>query len=158
MSIPFTGVNSGPRLKAYIQSRWGRDKGGMSALADKAGVRRQTLYEWFRPASTTEPSLSTLTDLAKVLKVRRVDLVAAMDGVTAPEQQETPRPEWTEGFEDRVADRVLDRLLSEGSGLDPVVDRAAVRLGLLRSSPDEDAPEGASKRRGSARTTRRRTA
>lgn len=87
-------MDSGPRLKAYIQSQWGRDKGGMSALADRAGVRRQTLYEWFRPGSTTEPSLATLTDLAQALGVRRVDVVAAMDGVTAPKQQETPAPAW----------------------------------------------------------------
>lgn len=100
----------GARLKAYIEARWGRKRGGMEALASAAGLRgRQTLYEWFAGG---EPSLASLKQVADALNVRRVDLVAAYDGVTAPETEEAPRPGWAEGLEERIAEAVAKELLS----------------------------------------------
>lgn len=91
----------GGRLKAYIETHWGRKRGGMEALAQAAKLRgRQTLYEWFAGG---EPSMAALGQVADALEVRRVDLVAAYDGVTAPDTEETPRPEWAEGLADDVA-------------------------------------------------------
>lgn len=87
----------GARLKGYIEARWGRSKGGMEKLATDAGLRgRQTLYEWFAGG---EPSMHSLGQLATALGVRRVDLVAAMDGVTAPETQKAAPPDWAERLE-----------------------------------------------------------
>jgi hypothetical protein len=98
----------GGRLKAYIEARWGRRMGGMEALAQAAKLRgRQTLYEWFAGG---EPSLAALGQVADALGVRRVDLVAAYDGVTAPVTEETPRPDWAEGLADEVSMKVVTLL------------------------------------------------
>lgn len=104
----------GARLKAFIEAHWGRSRGGMEGLAQAARLRgRQTLYEWF---SGAEPSLASLQQVAEALEVRRVDLVAAYDGVIAPEQQETPRPEWAEGLLTREdVGRVIDALAASGA-------------------------------------------
>lgn len=106
----------------------------MSALADKAGVRRQTLYEWFRPNSRTEPSLPTLRVLAAVLGVRRVDLLAAMDGVTAPEQHETPPPQWAEALANDAAEKAISRLVP--SDLMDAARRLIERLEGTQPQPD----------------------
>lgn len=82
----------GTRLKGYIRMHWTRRMGGDTALAKKAGVRRQTLQEWYAGASV--PRLTELDVVAKAMGVRRVDLVAAYDGVTAPETKKEPPPEW----------------------------------------------------------------
>lgn len=101
---PFQRVNTlcqvtseetpGSRLKAYIEAHWGRSRGGMERLATDAKLRgRQTLYEWF---AGSEPSLASLGQVADALGVRRVDLVAAYDGVTAPQTEEAAPPRWAE--------------------------------------------------------------
>ena len=64
------------------------------ALAKAAGIRRQTLQDWYAGKDT--PSLGHLEAVAVALGVRRVDLVAAYDGVTAPEQTEAAPPKWAE--------------------------------------------------------------
>lgn len=95
----------GTRLKAYIEAHWGRKRGGMEQLAVAAGLRgRQTLYEWF---AGSEPSLPSLEQVAAVLKVRRVDLVAAYDGVTAPETEKEPPPTWATAMEERLTEALL---------------------------------------------------
>lgn len=119
----------GERLKAYIEAHWGRSKGGMEKLALEAKLRgRQTLYEWFAGG---EPSLASLQQVANVLGVRRVDLVAAYDGVTAPETEKAPRPEWAEGLEDGVAEAVVNRLAGPDSPLVAQLEDQLERLGLL---------------------------
>lgn len=83
----------GQRLKAYIRAHWTRQMGGDTALAQKAGVRRQTLQDWYSGA--TVPRLTELAEVAGAMSVRRVDLVAAYDGVDAPETQEAAAPSMT---------------------------------------------------------------
>lgn len=84
----------GARLKAYVRARWSRKQGGDTALAKDAGIRRQTLQDWYAMKDT--PSLGNLDAVARALGVRRVDLLAAYDGVTAPETETTAPPEWVE--------------------------------------------------------------
>ena len=84
----------GARLKGYIRARWTRKDGGWEKLATEAKLRgRQTLNEWF--SGEKEPSLSSLQQVAKVLGVRRVDLLAAYDGEIAPETQRSTAPSMT---------------------------------------------------------------
>lgn len=81
-----TGVNSlvtvnaeqGDRLRAYIEARWPRSKGGMRGFCRDAGVTPETLYSWFR--GETSPSFDNLGAIAASLGVRRFHLVAAIDG------------------------------------------------------------------------------
>lgn len=68
----------GRRLEAYVKSRWPRARGGMRKLAAEVGMTPETLYSWFR--GDFEPNLGTLRVMASVLGVRRIDLVAALDG------------------------------------------------------------------------------
>lgn len=84
----------GSRLKAYIRARWTRKEGGWEALAKQSNLRgRQTFNEWF--SGEKEPSLHSLALVAKALKVRTTDLVAAWEGVTAPETQRSAAPSMT---------------------------------------------------------------
>lgn len=85
VSIPFAAVAAekitraeGKRLKAFIDQRWTRADGGITALAEAAGIRRPTLYAWFRAADA--PELASLRAVASALGVTRAELVAAMDG------------------------------------------------------------------------------
>ena len=71
----------GRRLERYVKARWGRDKGGIRGLCAQASFVPETIYSWFR--SETEPSLDSLGELARILKVHRSAILAAMDGVTA---------------------------------------------------------------------------
>lgn len=61
--------------------------GGDVALAERAGIRRQTLQDWYAERDT--PSLGHLAAVASALGVRRTDLLAAYDGVTAPVAEES---------------------------------------------------------------------
>lgn len=130
---------SGARLKAFIEAHWGRSRGGMEGLAQAARLRgRQTLYEWF---SGAEPSLASLQQVADALEVRRVDLVAAYDGVIAPEQQETPRPRWAEGLANEIADQVIARIAAVDSPLVGRLEARLEQLGLLPVvDPNEESP------------------
>lgn len=85
-------VAAGARLRAFVHEHKGARS--MDRLATDAGLRgRQTLNEWFAGGDFY---VSSLAQLADALGVRRVDLVAAYDGVTAPEQTETAPPKWAE--------------------------------------------------------------
>lgn len=84
VSIPFAAVRTekitkaeGRRLKAFIEGRWTRADGGMTSLAVKAGVRRPTLYAWFRAEDA--PNMASLRTLAGALGVTRAEIMAAMD-------------------------------------------------------------------------------
>lgn len=68
----------GRRLEAYVRSRWGREQGGIRALADAAGIGSDSLYKWFR--GEAEPTLKGLGLLAGVLGIKRHELVAVLDG------------------------------------------------------------------------------
>lgn len=132
----------GQRLKAFVRARWTRKDGGDVALAKLAHMRRQTLQDWY--AGKDVPGLPGLQALADALGVRRVDLVAAYDGVTAPEQQETPRPEWAEGLatKDDVAAQSTERgaalaeLLQEIRGNRAVMAKVSEALADLSGMGD----------------------
>lgn len=81
--------------------------GGDVALAKAAHLRRQTLQDWYSERDV--PGLPGLQQLADALDVRRVDLIAAYDGVTAPETKEAPAPKWAQGL-DRKLDEVIQAL------------------------------------------------
>ena len=68
---------TGRRLEAFIRANW-TGKRGISGFCDQVGVTREALYKWFR--DETSPSLDHLTAMADALKVRRWEMVAAMDG------------------------------------------------------------------------------
>ena len=102
-------LTPGARLKAYIRERWTRRMGGDVGLAQLAGIRRQTLQDWYAGKDT--PSLGHLAAVAEALGVRRVDLVAAYDGVTAPEQQEAAAPDWARAVAQETAEDVVRRLV-----------------------------------------------
>ena len=100
----------------------GRER-SRSGLARQTKISRQQLTQWFDGRG--EPRFSALGEAAERLGVRRVDLVAAYDGVTAPETQETPRPEWAGGLEEQLDG--IERLVVAIAGVTPGVD-----LGLVR--------------------------
>lgn len=62
-----------------------------SGLARLTGVSRQQLTQWFE--GTGEPRMAALDEAARALGVRRVDLVAAYDGVDAPTVSATDLPQ-----------------------------------------------------------------
>ena len=82
----FRTVNAeqGDRLRVFVETHWGRRKGGMRGFCRAVGTTPETLYSWFR--GETDPSMSSLAAIADALKVKRYEIVAVMDGegVVAP--------------------------------------------------------------------------
>lgn len=105
--VPTVDETSGRRLERYVRQRWSREQGGITGLASETGITRETLYTWFR--GETDPSLSNLAALAAALKVRRTEILAAMDG-------EAPTIPLDVEFETRVEQRVLEVLRRELGG------------------------------------------
>ncbi len=66
----------GELLRAFVEAHKGHRT--WTDLAEHAGVRRQTLYDWF--SGKDKPSMASLRVLAEALRVRPYQLVAAMDG------------------------------------------------------------------------------
>ena len=109
VSIPsfvMASREEGQRLKAFVSARWGREQGGLRGLARRAGLSTQSFYGWFRGA--WDPDLASLTEVAKVLGVKRSELVAAMDGdlVALP----------LDGVSRQAIREVLEELLAERLG------------------------------------------
>lgn len=137
---------AGQRLRAFVHARKGERT--MDELAHDAGLRgRQTLNEWF--TGRRDVYLGSLEQLATALDVRRVDLVAAYDGVIAPEQQETPPPRWAGEMEARiVSELVANREALYEALAQELVSAQLARVGL----PDEqhngtpDQPQAAAAR------------
>lgn len=77
-SLSTVRAEEGDRLRAYIEARWPRSKGGIRGFSRKAGPTPETLYSWFR--GETSPSWENLEAIATTLGVKRFQLVAAMDG------------------------------------------------------------------------------
>lgn len=71
-------AEEGDRLRAYIEARWPRSKGGMRGFGRASGITPETIYSWFR--GDTSPSWENLGVIASTLEVKRFQLVAAMDG------------------------------------------------------------------------------
>ena len=77
-SLVTVDTEQGDRLRAYIDARWPRSRGGMRGFCRAAGMTPETLYSWFR--GETSPSFDNLGAIAEALGVRRFEIVAAMDG------------------------------------------------------------------------------
>lgn len=100
----FVPVNTdGSRLRAYLSEQMGNRYGWPTRLAKKSGVKRATLYKWFRDAS--QPDLASLADIARALNVSRAEIVAAMDG-------QAPVVRLDERTRELMAEE-LERLLAE---------------------------------------------
>lgn len=69
---------AGARLKTFVLERWTRDQGGIRKLAMEMGVAADTIYSWFR--GEHPPDAFDLAELARLLKVSRWQILAAMDG------------------------------------------------------------------------------
>ena len=54
----------------------------MRSFAKAIGTTAETLYSWFR--GEAEPNLGYIREMAKVLGVRRSEIVAALDGEVPP--------------------------------------------------------------------------
>ena len=67
----------GRRLRQYVTEQWS-GKRGITGVADRSGINRDTLYAWFKGEG--EPSLSLLQQLADALGVTRSEVVAAIRG------------------------------------------------------------------------------
>lgn len=67
----------GRRLEAFVRSNWEGGR-GISGFCEAVEVTREALYKWFRGDSS--PTMEHLTAMADALKVRRWEIVAAMDG------------------------------------------------------------------------------
>jgi len=80
----------GTRLRAYIDGRWSRGKGGILGLSKLLNTSTETMYEWFR--DDREPGLDHLTRLAEVLNegATRSEILAVMDGEASPVRLDGP--------------------------------------------------------------------
>jgi transcriptional regulator with XRE-family HTH domain len=134
----------GQRLEQYMRELLPPDADrSRSELARRTGVSRQQLIQWFDGKG--EPRLSALEDAAAALGVRRVDLVAAYDGVTVPEQRETPPPDWAGALARMAAEETVRRVADLPVLLD-AVERLRVQLEAIQQPPHEAPHEGAASR------------
>lgn len=69
----------GERLRDFLEKATGGRHGWVTTVAAAAGVRRQTVYDWF--TGKTSPTLGSLEAIAGAVGVRRYEIVSAMDGV-----------------------------------------------------------------------------
>jgi len=90
----------GARLRRFLQSQTGGAHGWVNELAERSGVKRQTLSAWM--GDRAEPEMETLTAVATALRVPRYRIIAAMDG-------DPVLPLDEEG--ERTLEQILDRLL-----------------------------------------------
>jgi transcriptional regulator with XRE-family HTH domain len=104
-----------------------------SKVAEAIGVKRAAVANWAAGRHVTPG---------------RLEQVRALYGTT----KEAPRPDWAEGLEDRIADRLEARLSLEVP--ERVVERVAARLGLPQQRSVEDPPEHIEAPRDSAGTAR----
>lgn len=105
-----TVSTEGARLKAYLAELMGNKYGWPTELSKQSGVKRATLYKWFRGAST--PDLESLRAIAEKAGVTRAQIVAAMDG-QAPLVSLDDR---TTAALEELIDRRLDERLATGQG------------------------------------------
>jgi transcriptional regulator with XRE-family HTH domain len=121
LSIPLCQMNTeqGKQLRRFVRTKW---DGSTTELAERMGVTRQTIDRWFR--GENDPQFAALEELARVLGVRRWEIVAAIDGdhAVAPDDPE---------LLDVIAERLGRRMQSGGSsqGRSPGQRRAASSRG-----------------------------
>lgn len=150
MSSTFANVSAieGKRLLAFMHERTPRSEGGLDGFAERHGLRRQTPYEW--ASGKRKPNLETLRPWAAALGVTRAEMVAAMDSVAVPEQQETPPPEWAEALTERVLGEIRENRAVVGEAmtavgrLNALVDQVAERLAASPPLPADTHPPSAS--------------
>jgi predicted transcriptional regulator len=106
-----------------------------SAIGRELGVSAQAVKNWAEGRNTSPA---------------RLNQVRSLYGLDTT--KETPRPEWAEGLEERIAERLEARLSLEVP--ERVVERVAARLELPRRRSVEDPPEHIEAPRDSAGTAR----
>jgi len=92
----------GTRLRRFLLAQTGGTHGWVNALADKSGVKRQTISAWM--GDRAEPEMASLTAVAEALGVPRYRIIAAMDG--------DPVLPLDESAEQRL-EELLDRMLAD---------------------------------------------
>lgn len=68
-------AEAGRRLRAFVMIRW---PGEQQDLYPAVGFTKQSVLAWF--SGRAEPSLTAITEIARVLRVERWRIVAALDG------------------------------------------------------------------------------
>jgi transcriptional regulator with XRE-family HTH domain len=68
----------GERLRSYLDGFYPRRAGGIAKLAEDAGVRRGTMYDWFK--GRAQPDIESLRAIAGAVRRPLWEVVAAMDG------------------------------------------------------------------------------
>lgn len=121
VSIPYGHMDAtgGARLRRLLADAFGDGHGWVTALANKTGLRRGTMYQWFNGGA--EPTLETLRALSEATGLPRWRMVAAMDGQVEDQEAETEA-----------------RLRAMEAGLAVLAQRAGVAL-PERSAPREKA-------------------
>lgn len=119
----FPSVNSllpmetrGARLRRFLIQQTGGQHGWVNALAERSGVKRQTLSAWM--GDRAEPTMESLTDVARALDIPRYRIIAAMDG-------DAVLPLDEEGT--RKLEEMLDRLLEDRGFRRPPGDPGTAR-------------------------------
>ena len=94
-------MTAGKRLERYVRERWGRSQGGIRALAKELHVAPDRVYAWFN--ETAAMDTDQLADMARLLKVTRVEILAAMDAVAGDLSEASAR---------RIAREEVEAMLS----------------------------------------------
>lgn len=119
----------------------------MRGLAAGIGTSTETLYGWFR--GDAEPSLGHLRALAEALEVRRVELLAVLDGEQPGELPAPARGELAEVLENQ--NRLIERQVAALEGI-----TSLMAIGLPTEQRESLPPE--MQRIVSAAASARRTA
>jgi hypothetical protein len=127
------------------------------------GVSRNSVSRWARGLDVTPYRLDQVRQLLRPPQPQDETepqwaraLLHQMTQISE-QQQETPRPVWAEGLEDRIVDALEARFTGGGSLPDRVAERVAVRLGLPQSPISEDALEETEVPPGNGDTKRQQT-
>jgi transcriptional regulator with XRE-family HTH domain len=100
-------AGSGDRLRAFVEMRWSRKRGGIRGLCREMNVAPETAYGWFR--GDNDPSLGALATMAAILGVKRWEIVAAIDGDEAVGYDEAGRDQLRELVESILDERLGPR-------------------------------------------------
>lgn len=101
----------GSRLRAYLLAKTGGKHGWVNSLAERAGIKRQSLSAWM--GNRERPERGSIDALADALGVRPYEIVAVLDG-DGPVVRVEDEHLWAM-LQERV-ERLLDERLGPPSG------------------------------------------
>lgn len=107
----FPVESRGTRLRKFLLAQTGGAHGWVNSLAAESGVKRQSLSAWM--GDRAEPDLASIREVARVLRVRPFQIVAAMDGDPAvnigdPAVRAAIREEIEQALDERLGRRPED--------------------------------------------------